>query len=210
MLAGVPDVDPELRRIYENAAEDYARRLDDFLDKSPFDRGLVEAMSREAPAGLLLDLGCGPAQVARYLQSLGHAAVGVDFAPAVLSLARRRHDTLQLIAGDIQQLPFASGVAAGAVALYVLQHIERDALPDLCHELARVLQGDGRLVIGTHAGEGTYAVEGSPITNTLYEEGELVGCLASAGFQVVGVQRRGPIDGEFDIDRIYVVAIRSS
>ncbi len=68
-------------------------------------------MEREAVKlvrGRILDLGCGPGRHALYLQSRGHAVVGLDASPTQVALARIRgvHD---VYLGDLRRIPKGLG-----------------------------------------------------------------------------------------------------
>jgi SAM-dependent methyltransferase len=199
-----------LRDAYEAAAQDYLSRLDDFLDRSEFDRRHLDRLLAHAvPGHPMLDLACGPGQCARYAQQRHVAAVGIDFAPAVLAAARARHGHLVCAAGDVRSLPLRDRAAGGAVALYVFQHVARAQLGALCDELHRVLSRGAPLLIGTHAGTGEYTIPGSDIPNTLYEAADLTAALEAAGITPLDVHRRGPIPGEIELERVYILATNS-
>jgi SAM-dependent methyltransferase len=99
-----------------------------------------------APGMRVLDAGCGAGYGAAMLAAAGAASVvGLDRAASVLQEARPRlGDDVELVEGDVEDLPFADGSFDLVVCLETLEHVER---PDTAiAELARVA-GDAGLVI---------------------------------------------------------------
>ena len=60
------------------------------------------------------------------LVSMGLRAVGLDFSPGQLTLARRRHLAATWVRGDLAALPFADGSFAAVVSYYAIIHVPRD------------------------------------------------------------------------------------
>jgi SAM-dependent methyltransferase len=96
-------------------------------------------------ARLVLDIGAGEGQVARWLQAGGAAVVGVDPVRAQVVEAARRGGGPSYALGAAGGLPFASGRFDGAVACLVFEHIH-DLEPAVA-EVARVLAPGGRFLL---------------------------------------------------------------
>ena len=148
---------------------------------------LLEALSEPACAPrALLDAGCGTGFGARLLRARWPAArlTGVDFAPAMLALARRESD--DCCAADIEKLPFAD---ASFDLWWSSLSIQWCTADDVFREAARVLKSGGRLAVST-LGPGTFselrqAFAGiDPHRHTLhFSEAETIAdALARAGF----------------------------
>jgi SAM-dependent methyltransferase len=94
----------------------------------------------------ILEVGCGTGRTACHLAKLGYAVTAVDLRPDMLEKARFRAETeevsIQLVEGNIEQLPFTDGsfdiVLAESVSLFA------DTQRALS-EYARVLSNDGML-----------------------------------------------------------------
>lgn len=96
-----------------------------------------------------LDVGCGTGFFALLLAGLGHRAVGVDFADAMLTRAREKAADAGLAidfhSGDVENLPFDDGSFDFLIERHVIW-----TLPDPARALAewaRVLRPGGRLVL---------------------------------------------------------------
>ncbi|MBW2258756.1 MAG: SAM-dependent methyltransferase, partial [Deltaproteobacteria bacterium] len=63
---------------YDRLAERYAEVFADELDGKPFDRTLLQGFAERVPPGPIADIGCGPAQIGRFLHDLGRDVQGFD------------------------------------------------------------------------------------------------------------------------------------
>jgi hypothetical protein len=62
----------DVRRSYDEVANEYARRMFDELAGKPVDRQLLDRFADETRgSGFVADVGCGPGHVARYLHERG-------------------------------------------------------------------------------------------------------------------------------------------
>ena len=73
---------------YDAVASAYTDRFGDELDSKPLDREVLDDFARRDDGlGVVVDLGCGPGQVATYLAAQGVPVVGVDLSQAWSSSA---------------------------------------------------------------------------------------------------------------------------
>jgi ubiquinone/menaquinone biosynthesis C-methylase UbiE len=194
-----------IRAAYEAVVDDYAATFGEDLAHLDLDRRVLDGMAERCAArGLVLDVGCGPAHLARYVAERGAGSVGIDFTPAMLGAARLRDPTLPLLAGDVRALPVRNNSVAGIVAFYVLQHVPRAQLVDVLHEMRRALMGDGLFAAAFHAGDGEFQV--GAVTATSYRVDELTASLEAASFTVETVEHRDPLPHERPAPRSYLTA----
>ncbi len=140
--------DPELvRREYASERGLEGRRAAYRFADGPDPREIVLDALREVAPRRVLEVGCGPGELAaRIGQELGAEVRAVDISPRMVELACGRGVDAQV--GDVQRLPFADGEFDAAVAAWMLYHV-----PDVeraLAELARVLRPGGRLVAVTN------------------------------------------------------------
>src|SRR2546423_7968232 len=93
----------------------------------------------------LLDVATGPGFVAAAAAARGADVVGLDFSPAMIAEARRRHSTIAFRDGDAESLPFADASFDGVVMNFGLLHLAR---PEAAlSEAHRVLRPRGRCAL---------------------------------------------------------------
>jgi SAM-dependent methyltransferase len=113
----------------------------------PDARELVFRTIAEAAPRRVLEVGCGPGELAaRIAEELGADVVAFDTSERMVDLARQRG--VEAHVGDVQHLPAADGEFDCAVAAWMLYHVS-DVERALA-ELARVLRPGGRLVAVTN------------------------------------------------------------
>lgn len=202
-----------VRLVYEDMAADYAVRFGSELadaDQADPDLEFLADATARFPDGPVLDLGCGPAQISRYLVSQGRRAVGLDFAPAMLAAAARLVPQASLIRADLLALPFLPAGFGAAVASYSLHHLPKARLATALEALHAVLKPGGVLVVITHGGPGEERLDrpGGQIVLSRYEADELAGRLGAAGFAPELIKVRPPRAGEYPADKIRIAARR--
>lgn len=98
----------------------------------------------------LLDVGCGPGYLAAAAATLGAEATGIDFADAMLDLARSRFPRIDFRQGDAEALDFPDesfDIVASNIVLFHLVDPARGIA-----EAARVLRSGGRFVFSQWIG----------------------------------------------------------
>lgn len=151
------------RRWWDGAADEYQAEHGPFLRDAGFvwcPEGLDEADAHilGPTAGLagrrVLEVGCGAAQCARWLTSVGGLAVAVDLSAGQLAHARRLGASsgieVPLLQADAAHLPFADDAFDLACSAYGALPFVADACAVL-GEVARVLRPGGRFAFSvTH------------------------------------------------------------
>lgn len=90
----------------------------------------------------LLDVACGPGVAAGEAAAAGARAVGVDFSPAMIAVARQTCPAVEFRTADAEALPFADASFDTVIANFGIHHVER---PERAiAEARRVLAPGGR------------------------------------------------------------------
>lgn len=201
---------------YDAVADDYAATFADDLDHLPLDRSILDAtVARLGRGDPVLDLGCGPGQVARYLGDRGPRVVGLDLSPRMLELASGRAPRAGFVCGDMRRLPFGDRSLAAVVAFYSVQHLRRGELGPLLHEIRRIMVPNGLLVIAAHLGHGEVYLDEllgqacQPFGGTFFSRQELEEAMAAASFVDELSEERPPLPHEHPSRRIYLMARRT-
>jgi SAM-dependent methyltransferase len=107
----------------------------------------VEALLRHLktpPPHRILDLGCGPGRDLATFRALGHAAVGLDGAPAFVAMARQ-HSGCEVWEQDFLALDLPPAGFDGIFANASLFHVPSAELPRVLRELHAALAPEGVL-----------------------------------------------------------------
>lgn len=206
--------DAKTRLSYDRLATEYARRIYSELEHKPFDRRQLDSFSHRIPAKeAVVDLGCGPGQVARYLKDRGVNACGLDLSCGMLLEARRLNPEIAFVEADMLALPFASNRLGGITSFYSIIHLDRDRLFDAFSEMSRVLRPNGFALIAFHLGtEVLHTTElwghEVDLDATFLTTAEVTCRLADAGFKIESAEERGPYhpDVEYQSFRGYILA----
>jgi SAM-dependent methyltransferase len=143
----------ELQDTYDRVADEYVRHIHHELDGKPFDREHLSRFARRvAGRGPVLDLGCGPGHVARFLHEQGVEIAGVDLSPGMVRRASELNPGIEFRQGDMRALDVESGSLAGIVAFYSIVHFAPEALDAVFRELGRVLAPGAPLLLAFHIG----------------------------------------------------------
>jgi SAM-dependent methyltransferase len=202
---------------YDTIAEEYARRIYDELRNKPFDRKLLDRFAASIPqAGLVCDLGCGPGQVARYLHDRGVRVCGMDLSERSLACARRLNAGIEFEQGDMRSLPVPDSSWAGITAFYAVVNLQPEDVARAIHEMHRVLEPNGKLLLSFHIGEDHVHVEeniwgcGVSLEATLFRVSTVAGYIRSAGFTIDEIVERDPYapEVEYQSRRAYIFATK--
>lgn len=203
----------QVARLYDGFAADYEFRFGEDLRPGTGDRAFLDVALESAPAsGPVLDLGCGPGQIAAIAVDSGKPAIGADLSAGMLAVARRRVPLATFISADARALPLASGSCRAVAAFYCLHHLPKALLPSVLAELRRVLPVGGILIVATHLGVGEQLVaslwnDASELVRVaFYPRDELAALVVAAGFSVESVASRHPRPDEFQAEHGFIRA----
>jgi ubiquinone/menaquinone biosynthesis C-methylase UbiE len=205
-----------IQKSYDDVARAYADEIYKELADKPFDRKLLDEFAEKVRGrGRVCDLGCGPAQIARYLHDRGVDAFGLDFSFGMLTEAARLNPDLQFVQSSMLAMGVRSETLGGIAAFYSIIHIPRQQVVLALAEIRRTLQPGGYLLVTFHLGsEDSHHEEmlGRPVSLdvALFTTGEMSGYLRVSGFVVEQVAERDPYgpDVEYQSRRGYILASR--
>jgi SAM-dependent methyltransferase len=98
----------------------------------------------------LLDVGCGPGLMHRFLAGKVARLTGTDVSEEMLEAARAANPGVEYVPDVGGKLPFDDGTFDVVFASCVLHHVEKQERPSFARELARVLEPRGLAVVFEH------------------------------------------------------------
>lgn len=136
-----------VRRGYDELADAYAAERHGTNYDVLLDRFLADA-----PAGPVLDVGCGAGEPVLSQLATDRSVVGLDFSREQLS---RADDVApgRVVQGDMTSLPFEDDAFAALTAFCSVIHVPFDQHAAVYAEFARVLQAGGELLVTVGADE---------------------------------------------------------
>jgi SAM-dependent methyltransferase len=200
------------KEAYDAVAEEYAHAYYTELAGKPFDRDVLHKLAlRLLHKGPVLEIGCGPGQIARYLKDQGLEVRGIDLSPAMVSVAERLNPDIPFKTANMLALPEEDNSLAGIAAFYSIICLPRSEIPAALREFHRALMPGGLLLLSFHGGDGGIHADewfGKPVSVdvTLFQPAEIEQELREAAFRVEWVRTRPPYDFEYPTTRCYALA----
>ena len=202
-----------VRDSYDSAASAYADHLFTELEQKPLDRHLLNRFAEAARGrGWVVDLGCGPGHVAKYLREQGVSVIGVDLSAEMIRVAGNLSPGIDFRVGDMRRLDFDDASLAGVVAFYSIVHFDSAELGAVFREVRRVVRPDGVALVSFHIGDQVVHVEdlyGAPVSLDFrfHVPDEVIEALRRAHFHVMERVEREPYEGaEYPSRRCYLLA----
>jgi len=111
----------------------------------------IDALLRLQQSEDLLDVGTGPGDFPARLRAAGHTGqlVGADLSEGMVRQARERHQGVEFLQANAEQLPFPDGTFDVGTARHMLYHVPN--IPAALKEFNRVLRPGGRFLAVTNA-----------------------------------------------------------
>ena len=205
----------DVQASYDRIAEEYARRIYGELEHKPFDCALLTRFAESVGnRGVVCDLGCGPGQVARYLHDRGIPVCGMDLSAGMIEHAQRLNPGIEFHQADMRSLTVRDNAWAGIAAFYAIVNLPPGDIVKALHEMMRVLQPGGQVLLSFHLGEDDLHREedlwesGVALEITFFRASTIVDYMQSAGFEIDEVVERDPYPPEIEYQsrRAYIFA----
>ena len=206
----------DTRASYDSVARRYADEIATELENKPFDRAFLDRFADSVLGkGRVVELGCGPAHVSEYLKERGVDITGLDLSPRMVDQAKRLFPDLDLLVGDMLDLPFEDGTLAGLIAFYSIIHFDDDQLATAFNEMARVLDPGCPVALAFHIGDEVVHRDqwwDMPVVLDFrfLVQGAIELMLDKAGFEIESSVEREPYpEVEYQSRRAYIIARKS-
>lgn len=196
------------RAVYDMAAPRYVQLVGTEISSAtegPIDQSLLVAfieLVKKQTICRVADVGCGPGRAAAFMAERGLDVIGVDVSETMLAVARSAYPHIKFEEGQLDALPFETGVLAGAVCWYSIIYTPPDRLAQAFGELARVLIPGGYLLLAFQAeDEPIHRTDPYdthlPLTSYRHSVQEVAARLVDIGFTIYATVLRAPeLDNE--------------
>lgn len=120
-------------------------------DYTSFRLNMIVNLARPKKGSMILDLGCGPGEIAIRCAMLGADVFGIDVSRDALRLSAERSQKenvdIHLFEFDGRKVPFKSATFNSIVLADVIEHIDDETLECLMTECSRLLVPEGRVIL---------------------------------------------------------------
>ncbi|WP_037311580.1 class I SAM-dependent methyltransferase [Ruegeria halocynthiae] len=185
-------VDPkDIHAVYERQATEYDKRRSKALFEA---RWLARFTVSLKPGDHVLDLGCGTGDpIARWFMAEGFAVTGVDFAEAMLAIARDRWPNGDWRHADMRVFELDQQFD-GIIAWNSFFHLTADEQKDCIARMSRHLRSAGMLMltVGPRAGEVSGTVGSELVYHASLSPADYATCLEENGLQMTGFLAEDP------------------
>jgi SAM-dependent methyltransferase len=202
-----------VRDSYDSAASAYADHLFTELEQKPLDRHLLNRFAEAVLGrGWVVDLGCGPGHVAKYLRQQGVSVIGVDLSAEMIRVAGQLSPGIDFRVGGMCRLDFDDASLAGVVAFYSIVHFDSTEIGVVFREMRRVLRPGGLALVSFHIGDHVVHVEdlfgvSVSLDFRFHVPDQVIDALHRAQLHVMERVEREPYEGvEYPSRRCYLFA----
>jgi SAM-dependent methyltransferase len=194
---------------YDRLTDSYVDAFFEDISDSPW----VDRLLARLPAGArVLDAGCGPGRLSRYMVDQGYAVSGIDISPSMVQAARRLVPEADFAVMDMARLRYPARQFDGIFAAYSFFHLPPERVGPALQEFRRVLVPMGSVAFIVKRGQGTH-VEASPLVPgetcyvQLWDDGEFAALLESHGFELLEQASAAPDSPEeLPFERLFFLA----
>jgi 2-polyprenyl-3-methyl-5-hydroxy-6-metoxy-1,4-benzoquinol methylase len=180
---------------YEGYARQYAAAVPQ--EASGLAKEGIQRLAAIVSNGTILEVGSGPGWDADFAESLGLTVRRTDVTQTFREFQTERGKAVEPL--DILVDEFG-GPYDGVVALYVLQHIDRDQMGSVLGKVSQALKTNGVFLVSLREGEGDIwerSQKSGDYHVVLWSEANFIHSLAEAGLQVLWTERDADNDGDW-------------
>jgi ubiquinone/menaquinone biosynthesis C-methylase UbiE len=198
---------------YNACAEKYAEV---FMDISPYHDRIDEWCRRiNIDSPMILDLGCGPGNISRYLRDRWDSPkiTGIDLAEEMIRIARKTAPSVKFICEDARKIEFPDNSFDGIIVSFCIPYLSLNETSDLIRKVAKILKPGGALYLSCMEGnrqgpEATSFSEGRLVYIYYYEACNIYDLLSINGFQRISTFKQDyrEQDGATSTDLIFIAS----
>ena len=183
------------KKTYNAIADFYVKEAS--LDHE--DKTYLDSFLKTVSGNKILDLGCGPGILSKYLSNLGYDVTGVDFAEQMISIARGIVPDTKFIVSDVASLELDDKFD-GIVLAHFLIHFSKDENIQILNKLHTLMNPDASLFIQFSANL-TPGIQDEPLDDTgklkmwrySYDEDSMLELLDNCNYDTTFSETKGKL-----------------
>ena len=172
---------------------------------------LRNLLARLDQGSSILDLGCGNGVPALREIVQQHRGVGVDISQTQITRARANVPNAELHQEDAMEVDFPCGSFDAVVAVYLLDHLPREEHASLFARLRGWLKPGGLLLFSIEPEDEPADVRdwlGQPMFFSHFDEETTLGLVGDSGFDILESHTEVQVEGEKEVEFLWVLASR--
>lgn len=186
MIGGAGKLQDKTKLIIDAYNKNVVGYADKFINYSPYAQHVIEFADLLEDDYKLLDIGCGPGNVAKQLCALKRLEItGIDFSSEMLEIARANVPEGIFQLQDCRQAKFLSEYFDAIVLSFSIVHLEDNEANEVLANAVKWLKSDGYLYVsfmeGKQAGFETTSFSLQPLYFNYFQEAKIKAFLKANG-----------------------------
>lgn len=201
---------------YNLSAANYEKK---FMDLHLYENTLDFFSLLIRPDSNVLDLACGPGNVAKHLlrRKPQLNIIGVDLSEEMIKLARKNVPDADFYIQDIRDLNFASEQFDVIISSFCLPYLYDHEAEEFIDKISKIIANNGYIYLSAMEGEGhnfetASFTEGKQLFINYFSEEFLTGLFEKNNFEIIKLFKQDyrESDGSITIDVIFILRKRSN
>lgn len=183
----------ETRETYNKIASNYEKEYGNDLSDAPY----IDSFLSQVEGNYILDMGCGPGTLSKYIANKGYNVDAIDYSEEMLKIAREKINNVNFIQMDMRNVEMNKKYN-GIMLAYSLFHISKDEVKNVLPKYYDLLEDNGVMLIILQEGSGEDYVSENLGTGlkkfiNYYSFEEIEKVLNDNNFEIIEKNRKKPI-----------------
>lgn len=172
---------------YDKIADIYTEQYFEDLSDIPYINTFLSFLPKNSR---ILDVGCGPGNISKYIMAKGFSSEGIDLSKEMIKIAKSKVPNAVFNVMDMRQLTYVKNTFDGIILAYSLIHIPSEEIQKTLQGFYRILKKKGFILIIAQYGKADQIVDeplraGEKIFINFFTKERINSFLKDAGFETV-------------------------